>query len=131
MDTTVIISTCISETVWLPDVLLLECQCKVTCNYIAIITQLLYYCIGNCGQLSSMKGVYRILNNKSFSVGSIIEFQCVHTPYKFDPLFFTQCQAGGQWSLHPRDVCGQHTIFVGHGIVHSIILFAQLRLSYD
>ena len=59
---------------------------------------------GDCGQLSSISGVYRILNqtNNSFSVG----FQCVHTPYQIDPVFTTQCQAG-QWDPHPRDVCRQ------------------------
>ena len=35
-----------------------------------------------------------------------MEFQCLHTPYKVDPLFTTECQAG-QWNPHPRDICDQ------------------------
>ena len=66
-------------------------------------------------QLSSVSDVYRILNqaNNSFSaLGSILEFQCVHTPYQVDPLFITQCLAG-QWDPHPKDVCGQDFNVVG------------------
>ena len=72
--------------------------------------------IGDCGQLSSLSGVYRILNqiiDISYSEGSLIEFQCVHTPYQIDRLFTTQCQAG-LWNPHPRDVCGQDLTVAGY-----------------
>ena len=95
-------STCTSEALWSPDLSQLECIRTVEKNATGLY----------CEWLSSMKGVYRILNqtqdiNNNYStVGSVIEFQCIHTPYQIDPLFTTQCQAG-QWDPHPRDVCGQ------------------------
>ena len=105
-----IISTCTSEAVWSPDFSLLdlECQHKSINNRTTI---------GDCGQLSLLSGVYRILNQTidiSYSAGSLVEFQCVHTPYHIDPLFTTQCQAG-LWNPHPRDVCSQDLTVVGYG----------------
>ena len=99
-----VISTCTSEAVWLPDPLDLECQRKLVNDHNS-------YSIGDCGELSSVSGVYRILNqtnttSASYSKGSLMEFQCVHTPYEVDPLFTTECQAG-QWNPHPRDICDQ------------------------
>jgi hypothetical protein len=91
-----VISTCTSEAMWSPDLSLqldLECQHK----------------LGDCRQLSLVSGAYRILNETSYSEGSLVEFQCVHSPYKIDPLFITECQAG-QWNPHPRDICGQGVI---------------------
>jgi hypothetical protein len=44
----------------------------------------------------------------------LVEFQCVHTPYKIDPLFTTECRAG-QWNPHPRDICGQGVTVVESG----------------
>ena len=86
---------------WEPD-LDLECQRKLVNNHNAI---------EDCVQLSSVtnSGLYGILNqtnSTSYSEGSLVEFQCVHTPYKIDPLFTTECQ-DGQWNPHPRDICGQ------------------------
>ena len=106
-----VISTCTNEAVWSPDVSLLdlECQHKLTNNHSTT---------GDCEQLFSAIGIYRILNhtnNISYSEGSLMDFQCIHTPYQIDPLFTTQCQAG-QWDPHPRDVCDQGvTINVGYG----------------
>ena len=105
-----VVSICTSEAVWLPDFSLLdlECQHKSTNNHNTI---------GDCGQLSLLSGVYKILNQTidiSYSEGSLMEFQCVHTPYQIDPLFTTQCQAG-LWNPHPRDVCGQDLTVVGYG----------------
>ena len=99
-----VVSTCTSEAMWLPDFSMLDLECQ-------------HNTIGDCGQLSSLSGVYRILNQTidiSYSEGSLVEFQCVHTPYQIDPLFTTQCQAG-LWNPHPRDVCGQDLTIVGYG----------------
>jgi hypothetical protein len=105
------ISTCTSEAVWSPDLSLqldLECQHKLINDHNAI---------GDCGQLSSVSGAYRILNETSYSEGSFVEFQCVHSPYKVDPLFTTECQAG-QWNPYPRDICGQGvTVVEIHGSI--------------
>ena len=91
---------------WLPDVSLLdpdlECQRKLVNDHNANN-------VGDCVQLSSDSGLYRILNQTnttSYSEGSLMDFQCLHTPYEVDPLFTTECQAG-QWNPHPRDICGQ------------------------
>ena len=95
-----VISTCTSEAVWSPDLLDLECQHILINNHNAM---------GDCVQLSSVSGGYRILNKTnttSYSEGSLMEFQCLHTPYEIDPLFASECQAG-QWNPHPRDICDQ------------------------
>ena len=96
----VIISTCTSEAVWSPDLLDLDFQCKLISDYSAI---------EECGPLSSVSSAYRVLNETnttSYSEGSLVEFQCLHTPYEIDPLLTTECQAG-QWNPHPRYICGQ------------------------
>ena len=98
-ETATIMSTCTSEGTWEPYYLDLECQ-KLINNHSPT---------GDCGHLSSVSGLYRILNhtnNTSYSEGLLMEFQCVDTPYKIDPLFTTECQAD-QWTPHPRDICGQ------------------------
>ena len=97
-----IISICASEAVWLPDLSLLDLDLECQRNLIND-----HNAIGDCGQLSSVSGVYRILNETSYlEFGSLVEFQCVDTPYEIDPLFTTECQ-GGQWNPHPRDICDQ------------------------
>jgi hypothetical protein len=114
-----VISTCTSEAVWSPDLLQdLECRSRLIIDHKAM---------GDCGQLFSVSGVYRILelngtNNTmaSYSEGSLVEFQCVHTPYQIDPLFTTECQAG-QWNPHPRDICGQSATVVESGYTFMII----------
>ena len=104
----VVVSTCTSEAVWSPDLQDLDCQRKLINDHNAI---------GDCGQLSSVSGAYRVLNQTnttSYSEGSLVEFQCVDTPYEIDPLFTTECQAG-QWNPHPRDICGQGVTVTEYG----------------
>ena len=94
----VIVSTCVSEAVWSPDLLDLDCQRKLIIDDPNSVE--------DCVQLFSVSGAYRILNqtnNTSYSEGLLMKFQCVDTPYKIDPLFTTECQAG-QWNPHPRVV---------------------------
>ena len=81
----------------LHDLLDLECQCKPINDPNAV---------EDCVQLFLVSGGYRILNGTNITSESLVEFQCLHTPYEIDPLFTTECQAG-QWNPHPRDICGQ------------------------
>ena len=102
---------------WSPDLLDLDFQCKLIGNYSAI---------EECGLLSSVSSAYRVLNETnttSYSEGSLVEFQCLHTPYEIDPLLTTECQAG-QWNPHPRYICGQMqgvTVMEYGCILHYII----------
>ena len=48
-----------------------------------------------------------------------MEFHCLHTPYKIDPLFTTECQAG-QWNPHPYVTVMEYYGYILHDINYLI-----------